>query len=218
MVDFVGGLEDLQKRQLRTIGAPDIRFREDPVRILRAIKFAARLELEIDPATHDAMVKYREQIRFCPSARVLEELTRFLNEGTSRRAMDLANSVSALQTLLPEISDCLQNPVQAGRLRNRLRAADEMVLAGQTLTRPVALANLYYETLKPDWTHSQDIGRYLDLGRIDHACLPMCATSGPRPGGLAESSIGNPGRRCCQQAAPVAETPRARGDRQVCRA
>lgn len=162
VIDFVGGLEDLRKRRLRTIGLPEIRFREDPIRILRAAKFAARLDLEIEPPTYDAMVMYREQIRFCAAARVLEEIARLLREGTSRRAVELLASVSVLETLLPGVAQCLEDPLRAGRLRNRLRAADELVSAGHQLSRPLCLANLLVETLGTEWMTCRDAGQHMD--------------------------------------------------------
>src|SRR5690348_8469631 len=62
VIDYVAGLADLEQRVVRTIGDPDIRFREDPVRILRAVKFAARLGFSIEPATYAAMLAHRGEI------------------------------------------------------------------------------------------------------------------------------------------------------------
>src|SRR5215471_4549243 len=66
VIDHVGGLADLDARLIRTIGDPGIRFQEDPVRMLRAIKFAARLDLELEPATYRALLRHRNEIRKCP--------------------------------------------------------------------------------------------------------------------------------------------------------
>src|SRR5262245_37099880 len=73
VIDYVGGLHDLAGRTVRTIGDPEIRFREDPVRILRAIKFAARLDFEVDPATYRAILAHQDEIPKCAPPRVLEE-------------------------------------------------------------------------------------------------------------------------------------------------
>lgn len=74
VIDHVGGLGDVERRLLKTIGDADKRMREDPVRLLRAIKFAARLGLQLEPATYRALLRYRDEIRKCPAPRVLEEV------------------------------------------------------------------------------------------------------------------------------------------------
>jgi poly(A) polymerase len=72
---------DLEARVVRTIGDPDIRFREDPVRILRAVKFAARCDLTIEPETYRRMMEHRQEIAKCAQARVSEEFYRLLRAG-----------------------------------------------------------------------------------------------------------------------------------------
>jgi poly(A) polymerase len=69
VIDYVGGLADIEARLVRTIGDPEIRFREDPVRILRAIKFAARLDFQIEPATYAALLRHRGEIHQCAPPR-----------------------------------------------------------------------------------------------------------------------------------------------------
>src|SRR5688572_1573091 len=69
VIDYVSGMADLQERLVRTIGDPDIRFREDPVRILRAIKFAARCNLSIEPETYRRMLEHAAEIGKCAQAR-----------------------------------------------------------------------------------------------------------------------------------------------------
>jgi poly(A) polymerase len=89
IIDYVGGLPDLEARLVRTIGDPDIRFREDPVRMLRAIKFAARLGFEIEERTYRAIRQHRRELSKCAPSRVLEELYRLLRSGAAQRSMEL---------------------------------------------------------------------------------------------------------------------------------
>jgi poly(A) polymerase len=89
VIDHVGGLADLAARVISTIGNPDIRFQEDPVRMMRAIKFAARLGFAIEPDTYAAIRRHRSEIRKCAAPRVLEELYRLLRGGAARRSMEL---------------------------------------------------------------------------------------------------------------------------------
>lgn len=104
VTDFVGGLADLDARLVRTIGDPDIRFREDPVRILRAIKFAARLDFQMEPATYAALLTHRGEIPKCAPPRVLEEIYRLLRGGAARRSMELLLETGVAVTLAPELS------------------------------------------------------------------------------------------------------------------
>src|SRR5262249_14978592 len=103
VTDYVGGLADLEARLVRTIGDPDIRFREDPVRILRAIKFAARLGFQMEPATYPAPLEHRGEIPKCAPPRVLEEIYRLLRGGAARRSMALLLETGVAQVLAPEL-------------------------------------------------------------------------------------------------------------------
>ncbi len=103
VIDYVGGLSDLATRTVRTIGDPEIRFREDPVRILRAIKFAARLDFTIEPTAWQAILAHRGEIPKCAPPRVLEELYRLLRGGAARRSMELLLETGVMQVLTPEL-------------------------------------------------------------------------------------------------------------------
>ncbi|RMH36422.1 MAG: polynucleotide adenylyltransferase PcnB [Deltaproteobacteria bacterium] len=107
VIDHVGGMADLEARVIRTIGDPDIRFREDPVRILRAIKFAARLGFSIEPVTYAALVRHREEINKCAAPRVLEEFYRLLRGGAARRSMELLVETGVAATLSPHLAALL---------------------------------------------------------------------------------------------------------------
>src|SRR3984957_17076741 len=104
VLDFVGGRRDLEAGIIRTIGDPQRRFGEDKLRMLRAVRFAARFEYSIEPATFAAMQKLAEQIQVVSRERVRDELTRMLTEGHARRAFLLLDESGLLQHVLPEIS------------------------------------------------------------------------------------------------------------------
>ncbi|MFZ0734495.1 MAG: CCA tRNA nucleotidyltransferase [Candidatus Sulfotelmatobacter sp.] len=105
VLDFVGGRKDLAAGLIRTIGDPEHRFAEDKLRMLRAVRFAARFEYTIDPATSAAMRKLAEQIKVVSRERIRDELTRMLTEGHGRRAFLLLDESGLLQQVLPEISE-----------------------------------------------------------------------------------------------------------------
>jgi poly(A) polymerase len=102
--DFVGGRKDLEAGIIRTIGDPERRFGEDKLRMLRAVRFAARFEYTIDPATLAAIEKLVPQIQVVSRERMRDELTRMLTEGHARRAFLLLDESGLLEPVLPEIS------------------------------------------------------------------------------------------------------------------
>jgi poly(A) polymerase len=110
VIDHVEGLADLDARLIRTIGDPAIRFQEDPVRMLRAIKFAARLDIQIEPATYRALIRHRGELRKCPAPRVLEEVYRFLRGGAARRTFEILVETGVLEVLSPHLAALLEGP------------------------------------------------------------------------------------------------------------
>ncbi|HEY3973889.1 MAG TPA: CCA tRNA nucleotidyltransferase [Candidatus Sulfotelmatobacter sp.] len=104
VLDFVGGRKDLNAGIIRAIGDAERRFGEDKLRMLRAVRFAARFEYAIEPGTFAAMQKQAEQIQVVSRERVRDELTRMLTEGHGRRAFLLLDASGLLKRLLPEIS------------------------------------------------------------------------------------------------------------------
>jgi poly(A) polymerase len=107
VLDWVGGMPDIERRTVHTIGDPCLRFREDPVRILRAIKFAAKLDFGISPEVYDAIVECRGALARAAKPRLFEELLRLLREGAAHRAIWLAWETGVLDVLLPELSTYL---------------------------------------------------------------------------------------------------------------
>src|SRR5579872_2126251 len=104
VLDYVGGRADLEAGIIRTIGDPEQRFGEDKLRMLRAVRFAARFEYQIEPATFSAIQRLAPQIEVVSRERVRDELTRMLTEGHARRAFLLLDESGLLHPVLPEIS------------------------------------------------------------------------------------------------------------------
>ena len=144
VVDHVGGKADLTQRLVRTIGNPDVRMREDPVRILRAIRFAAKCGLRIEPETLAAMKKHVAEIPRCAPPRVLEEVLKLLRNGASRRCLELLRDVGALRVLLPPVADHLERrgAEEAQRHLRALEALDAHVRVGEIPSDAVLLATL----------------------------------------------------------------------------
>jgi poly(A) polymerase len=104
VVDHVGGVADLDAGIIRAIGEPSRRFQEDQLRLLRAVRFAARFGFEIEPATHAAIRALAPRIHAVSRERVRDELTKMLTEGHARRAFELLDETGLLAQVLPEIA------------------------------------------------------------------------------------------------------------------
>lgn len=113
VIDFVGGIEDLHKGVVRTIGDPDIRFREDPVRILRAIKFASKLNFDLEESTREAMKTHAGELIRCAPSRIQEEIVKLLTCGHAERAVQLCREVGVFNVLVPEVIEGLEMSIAA---------------------------------------------------------------------------------------------------------
>jgi poly(A) polymerase len=104
LLDYVGGVADLRSGIIRAIGRPEQRFEEDHLRMLRAVRFAARFGFDIEPATLNAIRALAPRIHAVSRERVRDELTRMLTEGHARRALELLDKTALLNEVLPEIA------------------------------------------------------------------------------------------------------------------
>jgi poly(A) polymerase len=109
VLDWCGGMHDVRRRTIHTIGEPMVRFREDPIRILRAIKFAARLDLGIAADVSDAMTATRDDLAKAARPRLFEEILRLLRGGAAHRSMWLAWESGAMAVVLPELAAFLDD-------------------------------------------------------------------------------------------------------------
>jgi poly(A) polymerase len=104
VLDFVGGRQDLRNGVIRAIGEPERRFEEDKLRMLRAVRFAARFGYVIEPRTLEAIKKFAPRINQVSAERIRDELTKILTEGAARRGFELLDKTGLLEQVLPEIA------------------------------------------------------------------------------------------------------------------
>lgn len=107
VIDYVGGMKDIKKKIIRAIGDPDIRFREDPVRMMRAVKFSSRLGFKIERNTAAAIKRRHGCILTAAVPRVCEEVFRLFAYGESSAAFRMMWQFGLLSDLLPELSDAI---------------------------------------------------------------------------------------------------------------
>lgn len=150
ILDFVDGLRDLEARVLRTVGDPAVRMAEDPVRIMRAVKFATRLDFEIESRTWEAMSKQAGELRRAAPPRVLEEILRLMRSGTALGAMKMLRASGALHAVLPDVGEYLEptgpgslDADRAERFWRLLEALDSEVHQGYDPTTAVCIAVLF---------------------------------------------------------------------------
>ncbi|HVO20833.1 MAG TPA: CCA tRNA nucleotidyltransferase [Anaeromyxobacter sp.] len=144
VIDYVGGRADLESHRIHTIGDPEIRIREDPVRSLRAVRFAARLGFSIAPDTFEAMRRHAGELARCAPARVLEETLKILRCGGSARAFQLLRACGALPLILPALGAALEAWDEPARRSffAHLGALDKLVRSGAEVSEAVLLATL----------------------------------------------------------------------------
>ncbi len=104
VLDYVGGRADLEARILRAIGEPARRFAEDKLRMLRAVRFAARFGYAIEPVTLQAIERHAAEILQVSAERIREELTKLLTEGVAQRGFELLETAGLLPAVLPEVA------------------------------------------------------------------------------------------------------------------
>jgi len=141
IIDYTGGLQDLQARVVRCIGDPGERFEEDPVRMIRAVSMASRLDFEIDPPIDAAIGGHRDALARSAPARLMEELYKLLRAGASEKAFQMLGERRLLEPIAPE----LQRRAGDGLWRS-LRALDayrrRFPDSPETLTNAILLGTL----------------------------------------------------------------------------
>lgn len=105
IIDHVGGLDDVRDRVVRTIGDPAIRVQEDPVRILRAARFAAKLDFTIEPQLLEAMQQYKGELARCAQPRVLEETFKLIRSGHAAQSVDVMARSGILDAVIAELHE-----------------------------------------------------------------------------------------------------------------
>jgi len=144
VIDYVGGRADLEAHRISTIGDPEIRMREDPVRALRAIRFAARLGFTIEPEVFEAMRRHAGELARCAPPRVLEETFKILRCTGASRAFELLRSAGLLPVVLPSLSQALDagGPEARVRFQAHLSALDVLVRSGEEVSDAMLLGAL----------------------------------------------------------------------------
>ncbi|HEY2590795.1 MAG TPA: polynucleotide adenylyltransferase PcnB [Steroidobacteraceae bacterium] len=170
--DYVGGADDIGSRTLRTIGDPETRYREDPVRMLRAARFEAKLGFGLDPATAEPIGRLSELLASVPSARLFDETLKLFLSGHGARSLEVLRRRGLLAMLLPTVDAYLS--AQPGGLVERLLVqglvnTDRRVAEGKPVTPTFLFALLLYGPIARS-IESSPPERWHELGTILDAC------------------------------------------------
>jgi poly(A) polymerase len=167
IIDYTGGLEDLDARVIRSIGDPEVRFLEDPVRMLRAVVLAARLEFTIDPESLEAIGHHKHEIARSAPPRLLEEYFKILRSGHATQAFRQLHEVGLLKEITPEVEEAPPEFWRAIEAVDRYRAGfgsapdtlTNAVLAG-TLLQPLGIVG------RGRRYHADGLERRIELGLL----------------------------------------------------
>jgi poly(A) polymerase len=145
IIDYVGGIADLQKKIIRTIGDPDEKFKQDPVRMVRVIRHATRTGFHIEEKTYQAILNHREEIKKCSPSRVRDEFLRELKEGTAASSLRLMIETGLIFSLFPDLRRALGNDAISGKknrefLLSLFGLMDQLMKGGRPIPDSILLA------------------------------------------------------------------------------
>lgn len=148
VIDYTGGIADLDARLIRTIGDPDLRMREDPVRMLRAVRFAAKLGFDIESATRAAIIANRAELTKASVPRLVEEIYRTLGHAEALRAFLLLDELGLLEIVLPRLGAQLRDegvPASDSVTAHNIAAFARAIAAMDTPAHWLLLAALFLD-------------------------------------------------------------------------
>ncbi len=158
VIDYAGGVEDLQNRQLRLIGDPETRYREDPVRMLRAVRFAAKLGFTIEPVTEAPIRELAPLLTHIPPARLFEEVLKLFSAGHGEATWYLLKQYGLLEPLFPETMRAVANGQPDTLILRALQNTDDRIRQGKSVTPYFMFAALLWPALQAEWQRRQDNG------------------------------------------------------------
>ncbi|MDJ0976698.1 MAG: hypothetical protein QNJ98_19740, partial [Planctomycetota bacterium] len=195
VIDYVGGLEDMDAGVIRAIGEPAVRIEEDPVRMLRAVHFAHRMDYKLEPGLEAAIRENAAALEHASQARLFIELVKILSRGRGYATMQALYGLGVLHVWLPELSSALDEPVEwpteaggtheeasqgepedipvAHATWNLLGAADQYGMAAHGASEGLALAVLFGPWLLRSWDPGTHIGFHGFLDHVESTFRPI---------------------------------------------
>lgn len=158
--DYHGGLQDVRNKTLRMIGVPEARYREDPVRLLRAVRFAAKLKFDIDVATRDPIQVMAPLINNVPAARLFDEMLKLLMSGHALACLQQLRREGLHHGLLPLLDVVLEQPLGEKFVTLALADTDRRVQQGKPVSPGFLFAALLWHQVLEKWVAYRAAGEY----------------------------------------------------------
>ncbi|WP_420493184.1 polynucleotide adenylyltransferase PcnB [Sedimenticola hydrogenitrophicus] len=161
VVDYAGGMEDLRAGVLRLLGDPETRYREDPVRMLRAVRFAAKLGFIINPACEKPLLELGSLLQSVPAARLFEEVLKLFMAGVALHSFEKLRHYGLFGELFPETEECLAHedhefPITF--VTRGMQNTDSRIREGKPVTPAFLFAVLLWEPVRRLAEHLQEAG------------------------------------------------------------
>lgn len=158
VIDYHAGVADIHRKTLRVIGDPAKRFREDPVRMLRAVRFAAKLGFSIDPATGAPIVQLAPLMQNVPPARLFDEMLKLLLCGHAFACLTRLRAEGLHHGLLPLLDVIFEQPLGERFVTLALQSTDERIRRGQPISPSFLFACLLWHEVLKDWVQNEARG------------------------------------------------------------
>ncbi len=160
LIDYHDGVADIQQRTLRMIGDPATRYREDPVRMLRTARFAAKLGFQIEPATQTPIAELADLIHNVPPARLFDEILKLLETGHALQSLHQLRAQGLHHGLLPLLDVIIEQPDGERFITAALTRTDERVLAGKPISPGFLFATLLWQQVLVRWRERTGRGEH----------------------------------------------------------
>jgi poly(A) polymerase len=158
--DYHQGIQDIRSKTLRMIGVPEARYREDPVRLLRVVRFAAKLNFTIDPATRAPIQVMAPLVNNVPAARVFDEMLKLLMSGHALACLQQLRKEGLHHGLLPLLDVVLEQPLGEKFVTLALAGTDKRILEGKSVSPGFLFASLLWHQVVEKWNAYQAAGEY----------------------------------------------------------
>jgi len=194
IIDYVGGMADLERRVIRTIGNPDERFQQDPVRMIRVIRHAARTGFSIKDQTYQAILQHREEIRKCSPSRLRDEFLRELKEGVAGPSLQLMLQTGLLFSLFPDLKRALGDRSLSVKKTQEFFLSlfdlvDQLIKTGRRISESILLALFltpFLQAVTPQHPFLGKREKYLYLTQTIHWAVHQILTPFSFPRGSKE--------------------------------
>ena len=174
--DYHHGFEDISKKRLRMIGRPEERYREDPVRMIRAVRISAKLGFSIEPATEKPIARMAKLLSNVPSARLVDEALKLLTCGHAVECVTRLREEGLADALLPALNRLLSTPDGEEFMMLALRRTDERLAIGKRISPFFLFGTLLWPQVRRRWQHNEEVRGLPRLTALHEASVEVLET------------------------------------------